>query len=115
MRDPSWLPQNGRPTQQLSSNEGEVMSVGLRRIVMLNVRSGCYSVPLLSFFIDKTRGGDKPKKNLMVFPFKYTCYFTTDVSVCSNVSGSPAPRNDKTGMTLLWALLLCRAQCGGAE
>lgn len=84
-RDPSWPPQNGLPTQQLSSNEGEVMGVGLRRIVMPNVRPGCYSEPLLSaglayFWLNKTRGGDEPKKNLMAFPFEYKCHLTPDVS-----------------------------------
>lgn len=52
---------------------------------MPNVRPGCYSEPLLSvglayFWLHKTRGGDKPKKNLMAFPFEYKCYFTPDVS-----------------------------------
>lgn len=73
------------PTQQLSSNEGEVMSLALRRMVMPNVCPGCYSEPLLSagltyFWPHKTRGGDKPQKNLVAFPFEYKCYFTPDVS-----------------------------------
>ena len=77
--------QNGLSTQQLSSNEGEVMSVRLRRMVMPNVHPGCYSEPLLSaglayFWLHKTRGGDEPKKNLMAFTFEYKSYFTPDVS-----------------------------------
>lgn len=84
-RDSSWPSQSGLSTQQLSSNEGEVMSVRLRRMVMPNVRLGCYSEPLLSaglayFSLHKTRGGDKPKKNLMAFTFEYKSYFTPDVS-----------------------------------
>lgn len=84
-RDSSRPPQSTLPTQQLSSNEGEVMSVGLRRMVMPNVHPGCYSEPMLStglayFWLHKTRGGDKPQKNLRAFPFEYKCYFSPDVS-----------------------------------
>lgn len=67
-RDYSWPPQNGLTTQQWSSNEGEVMSVRLRRIVMPSVCPGCYSEPLLSagltyFLLNKTGGVDELKKN----------------------------------------------------
>lgn len=84
-RDSSQPPQSTLPTQQLSSNEGEVMSIGLRRMVMPNVRPGCYSEPMLSaglayFWLHKTRGGDEPQKNLRAFPFEYKCYFSPDVS-----------------------------------
>lgn len=80
-----WPPQTGLTSQQLSSNEVEIMSVGLRIIVMPNVRPGCYSEPLLSvglayFWLHKTRGVDEPKKNLMAFPFEYKRYLTPDVS-----------------------------------
>lgn len=83
--DSSWPLQRGLPTQQLSSNEGEVMSVRLRRIVMPNVHPGCYSEPLLSevlahFWLHKTRGVDHPKKNLVPFPFEYKSHLTPDNS-----------------------------------
>lgn len=85
MGDSSWPLQRGLPTQQLSSNEGEVMSVRLRRIVMPNVHPGCYSEPLLSevlahFWLHKTRGVDHPKKNLVAFPFEYKSHLTPDNS-----------------------------------
>lgn len=83
--DSSWPLQRGLPTQQLSFNEGEVMSVRLRRIVMPNVHPGCYSEPLLSevlahFWLHKTRGVDHPKRNLVAFPFEYKSHLTPDNS-----------------------------------
>lgn len=79
------------------------MGVGPSRMVMPNVRPGCYSDPLLSagltyFHMDKTRGGDKSQKNLMAFPFEYKCCFSPDVfATFKNISSSPTLRNDKPG------------------
>lgn len=73
-------------TQQLLPNEGEVMAAAHPRMLMLNVRPGCYSEPLLSeglvvLGLHKTRGGTKPRKNLPAFPCEYRGCCRPDLSL----------------------------------
>lgn len=76
-------------TQQLFSNEGEVMAVGHPRMLMPNVHLGCYSGLLLSeglvVLAPQNKRRDEPHKNLTAFPCEYRSCFRPDF--CCHLCG----------------------------